>query len=581
MKRLSELPVKNSLIANLSTDPADKVLPRHQSRPVKKGHFLYTEGEALKDPFLELGLDVKEFEGGDENAKTNMAVFTADTGKVPETWSKPWTTCYGVSVHGYWATNSPFGVYGYGDGRAMSVVEVATPGKAAGESEEASWELQLKGSGRTAFSRNHDGRAVLRSSVREFLASEAFHHLGVPSTRALCLYGCHGTSIQRAWYPGSNEKRNYQLMRDEPCAITTRASPSFLRVGQIELFARTRKTHELVQIVKFAMQRDFPEIAEGQTGDLASGGLPSVRAVFQMLDIFAERQAKLHAEWLRVGYIQGNMNNDNALLCGRTMDFGPFGMLEEYNPRLNTWEGDMEGKFAYRNQPSAGQVILMTLCQALVAVFAHEEKKQEELIELLQPMLQNYPERWKKYHFENCRKKLGLAKWSAKAEKLYESLEKIMETDKLDFTHFFRGLSNHARPENFGKNTAAHADKHFKNAIYFSNVGRGEDDTDGRLSGGCRKWLDEWTALVKETNGAEAEQQQLPLVAEMKATSPAIIPRNWMMVLAYEAAEKGDFSVVKELHKLFENPYADDLPCKWNTRSPEWQYGKLGVRLMS
>ncbi|CAD7964440.1 unnamed protein product [Amoebophrya sp. A120] len=599
-KKLGDLTVTNQLLKHLSTDPDQGVVDPHRSRAVKKGHYVIAKGEPLKNPYLvcysksfarELDLEYVQFEK-DENF---MRTFSADSTTVPEKWQKmnfhPWATCYGVSVHGYWATNSPFGVFGYGDGRAMSIVEV----EARAGTQERTWELQLKGSGRTAFSRNHDGRAVLRSSIREFLASEAFYHLGVPSTRALCLYASGDkpnspqTTIQRAWYGDSSIKQNYQIMKTEPCAITCRASPSFLRVGQMELFARTRKNHELVQIVKFAILRDFPEINHllPSGNDDEHGDQLSVDLIFKMIEIFAQRQAKLHTEWLRVGYIQGNMNNDNALLCGRTMDFGPFGMLEEYNRMQQIWEGDMEGKFAYKNQPLAGQVILMTLCQAMVAVFANDEKKQESLIEKMQKLLQGYPEMWKKNHYENCRKKLGLESWNDDCLKLYEALETVMEKDKLDFTHFFRALSNLALDENFGKNTAANADVIFKNAFYYKNFQSdagsststtGSSSTGSKLSPNCRKWLDDWTEMVKKVNKNNSEK---PIVAEMKATSPAVIPRNWMMVLAYEAAEQGDMSVVRELHELFENPYTDSLPCKWNTRSPDWQFGKAGVRVMS
>ncbi|CAD7957595.1 unnamed protein product [Amoebophrya sp. A25] len=636
-KKLHELRVVNSLLKSLRTDPEQGAVPPNRARAVKKGHFVPARGEPLEKPYFicgsrsfaqEIGLDTAEFEQSDAFKK----IFTADSSAIPSNWDQPWATSYGVSVHGYWATNSPFGVFGYGDGRAMSIVEVPgsriapkkhllKEGDKAGPSgipppeqhtglilSERHWELQLKGSGRTAYSRHADGRAVLRSSIREFLTSEAFHHLGVPATRALSLFGSKGpdgTTCTRAWYPGSDSSSNQQMMSEEPCAITCRASPSFLRVGQIELFARTRPLEELQQIVRYALLRDFAEEIEEVfavlvqhdmvvTAEAASKVPLTVEVVARMAEIFAERQAFLHCEWLRVGYIQGNMNNDNALLCGRTMDFGPFGMLEEFNPKQQIWEGDMEGKFAYANQPLAGQVILMTLCQSLLALFQNDEGMQDRLINShLKPLLESYDARWKQIHYNrNCRRKLGLQSWNAEALGAFRKLEVILAKDKLDFIHFFRSLAKLA--EESGQESGlfvrsggtSKPDKDVELSRIFANAifdpKRGENGTKSSLSTPCYEWLTEdWPKLVAKLNEGKDGNPPLPDVAMMKQTSPAIIPRNWMMVKAYEAAEKGDLSIVRELHALFEDPYRDDITCKWNRASPLWQYGKAGVRIMS
>ena len=387
LKSFHDLPSTSVLISHLAPNPLPPRKSYNDSRPVPHGHYVVSAPEPLKNPKLicgsrsfakEIGLVTDS--GSDSTAKgfvdggvfadeDFVRFFSADGSKKPEKWPHAWATCYGVSIHGQWGTNSPFGVYGYGDGRAMSVAEVAgssaKPRKTGTEvasgvlgpassgassspknsydGSEPYWELQMKGCGRTPFSRNHDGRAVVRSSIREFLASECFHHLGVPSTRALCVIASTdeaadgsrdpGTKIQRQWYgDSSNANKRGEMIRNEPCAITTRSAPSFLRVGQIELFARTREDpNELRQIVAYALEREFPHIVQevvrrgggaagGSSGDGAETDwekLPADRSryenegymkalltqdnVLKMLECFAERQSTLHAEWLRVG----------------------------------------------------------------------------------------------------------------------------------------------------------------------------------------------------------------------------------------------------------------------------------------
>ncbi|CAD7927003.1 unnamed protein product, partial [Amoebophrya sp. A120] len=211
-------------------------------------------------------------------------------------------------------------------------------------------EFQLKGSGRTPFSRSGDGRAALRSSVREFLAKEGMHFLGVPTARALSLVVDTELKIQRQWYPEAQNK-------DEQAAILTRVSPSFLRVGQVELFAKenTATTGSWPADVSGQKQkakesqRTLPHEQEA-LDDAQASSLLTVKNLKIFLLIFAHRLAFLHAEWLRVGYVQGNMNSDNCLLNGYSLDYGPFGFLEQFDPLWCPWIGGGE-KFSYSQQP--------------------------------------------------------------------------------------------------------------------------------------------------------------------------------------------------------------------------------------
>lgn len=288
----------------------------------------------------------------------------------------PFATAYGVSVYGTYVTPDDVA---YGDGRAASLCEVVN---GAGER----WELQLKGSGPTPFCRGADGRAVLRSSVREFLVSEAMHNLGVPTTRALSLVG-HDEQIERPWYDATSENpeegTSAELsamspeghapfrMQTETGAIMCRVAPSFLRVGHLELFFRRAVAGEgiaeLQQMCEHVLRREFPAVWEGDAS------APSLATkLVAMVEEFAERQALLVAEWLRVGYVQGNMNSDNCTLGGRTIDYGPFGIMERYDGMWNPFTSDPDGKFAFVRQPGAARVNLATLAQIVMAMLGPE-----------------------------------------------------------------------------------------------------------------------------------------------------------------------------------------------------------------
>ena len=246
---------------------------------------------------------------------------------------RSWCTPYTLSVAGNEISTGNM----YGDGRAISVGEVVRDGKR--------WELQLKGAGCTPFCRGADGRAVIRSSLREFLASEAMHHLNVPTTRSLSLVVSESESALREWLG----ERVY-----EPCAITCRVSTSFLRVGHLELFGRRARDNwgesperqELEQIVHHLLLREYPECLEDGVG----GNLQT--ALRKMLLPMARRMAQLTAEWWRVGFCQGNFQSDNCLLGGRTLDYGPFGFMESYNPHWCSWTGGID-KFSFGSQPKA------------------------------------------------------------------------------------------------------------------------------------------------------------------------------------------------------------------------------------
>ncbi len=337
----------HALLRNLAPDPEQaRHAPNKTARQVKSGHYVEVRPTSLPAPryvihspafFEALGL-------ADEVASDPafMQFFTGDldsgveaanaAGLAPTVRASGWATGYALSIYGQeMVNNCPFRTgNGYGDGRAISVLEVLL---ADGQH----WEFQLKGGGTTPYCRGGDGRAVLRSSIREFLASEAMAALRVPSARALCLFVSGSETVTRPWYSPGAKTEEPDRMVDEPSAITTRAAPSFLRVGQVELFGRRarhnahpRALAELEAIFLHALDREYPDLAAALLG-------PEVTLadkVVAMAREFGVRLSHLVAHWIRVGYCQGNFNSDNCALGGGRWTTAPLVLWKPMTPRF-------------------------------------------------------------------------------------------------------------------------------------------------------------------------------------------------------------------------------------------------------
>ena len=346
--------VDYSLMTSLHADPeAHDDGDDHRPRQVFSGHYVPVTPTPLPSPnyiahsktlFDELGLS--DTLANDDDFRS---LFSSDLSVVKEPM-KPygWATGYALSIYGTEYTQQcPFGTgNGYGDGRAISVFEgVFNEGKR--------WEMQLKGAGPTPYCRGADGRAVLRSSVREFLAQEFMHALGVPTSRSLTLYVSQSEKVYRPWYSPNSMYRDPDVMVENSAAISTRVAPSFLRVGQLELFARRTRTNEhpaafdeLKMIVEHLIERNYRhEIDES---------MPFTHQVLELARHFRTRLVSLVAHWIRVGYCQGNFNSDNCAAGGFTLDYGPFGFCEMFDPRFQPWTGG-GFHFSFLNQPGAAK----------------------------------------------------------------------------------------------------------------------------------------------------------------------------------------------------------------------------------
>ena len=510
-----------SLLESLHADPQASVDgDDHRPRQVFSGHYVPVTPTAIPDPeyvahsptlFSELGLS--ENLAQDDQFRR---LFSGDISVAREPmrpWG--WATGYALSIYGTeYIQQCPFGTgNGYGDGRAISVFEGLFKGNR--------WEMQLKGGGPTPYCRGADGRAVLRSSVREFLAQELMHALGVPTSRSLTLYMSRSETVRRPWYSPNSRSFDPDILVDNPAAITTRVAPSFLRVGQLELFARRARSeahpgalNELRMIVQHLIERNYRlEI---------DAGLSFHEQVVELARLFRQRLTALVANWIRVGYCQGNFNSDNCAAGGFTLDYGPFGFCELFDPRFQPWTGGGE-HFSFFNQPVAAEANYQMFWASLRVLLTDNAGALANLDQLRDgfsaAMGREIEAMWAR--------KLGLADYDAE---LVNELLELLVLSKVDYTIFFRKLS--AIPEHISA---------LKESFYQPS----SEQLDARWS----HWLQRWRDRITASGDAEATS------AAMKRVNPKVTWREWLVAPAYERAGQGDSSLVKDLQAVFSHPY--------------------------
>ncbi|MDY6981411.1 MAG: protein adenylyltransferase SelO family protein, partial [Pseudomonadota bacterium] len=369
-----------SFMDTLNRDPeASEHGADHDPRQVFSGHYVPVKPTPIENPeyvahswqfFQELGLADSLAESADF-----MRVFSGDLSTVPAPMRPVgWATGYALSIFGTeYTAQCPFRTgNGYGDGRAMSVLEAVI--------NDRRWEMQLKGGGRTPYCRGADGRAVLRSSVREFLAQEHMHALGVPTSRSLSLYVSKTETVDRPWYSEGSRSHDPDRIVSEAVAISTRVAPSFIRVGQLELFGRRARKQEhpaalaeLEQLVLHLVEREYAEVIDPNLG--------TPEKVVLLAQEFRSRLTSLVANWIRVGYCQGNFNSDNTQAGGFTLDYGPFGFMEVFDPYYQPWTGGGE-HFAFWNQPVAAERNFESFCTALRPLLESDHKAVQQLDEI-------------------------------------------------------------------------------------------------------------------------------------------------------------------------------------------------------
>jgi uncharacterized protein YdiU (UPF0061 family) len=536
-----------SLMDTLNCDPDAKANGAdHAPRQVFTGHYVPVNPTPIEDPeyvahsktfFRELG-----FADSMTQLDEFVRMFSGDISHVPEPMRKVgWACGYALSIFGTeYNQQCPFQTgNGYGDGRAVSVLETVINGQR--------WEMQLKGGGRTPYCRGADGRAVLRSSVREFLAQEHMHALGVPTSRSLSLYVSKTEKVKRPWYSAGSRSEDPDMLVSEAVAISTRVAPSFIRVGQLELFGRRarKKEHpqamdELEKIVLHSIDREYADVIDKK--------LTTAEKVLLLACEFRSRLTSLVANWIRVGYCQGNFNSDNCAAGGFTLDYGPFGFCDVFNPHYQPWTGGGH-HFSFLNQPVAAERNFHMFLTALRPLLTSQQGYLRQLDEIQSSFSKVMQAQMEKMWAA----KLGLGTFHAA---LFSELETLMVQTPVDYTIFFRELST--VPDDIGPlKKSFYKDSERTMASTHQTVETDPEEMDKRWS----MWLTKWKSLIASASTTDANAappcSREELSMQMKLVNPKYSLREWFVVPAYQQATVGNYSLLRELQEVMTQPYAE------------------------
>ena len=509
----------NAFLRELPGDPDPRVFPRQ----VQGAAWSAVEPSPVEAPrLLAHSRDVAAELGFSESDVTSEEFAKVFGGNALLPGMRPFASNYGGHQFGHWAGQ-------LGDGRAISLGEVVLD---SGQRRE----LQLKGAGPTPYSRSADGRAVLRSSVREFLCSEAMHHLGVPTTRALSLVGTGDDVVRDMFYDGHPQA--------EPGAVVCRVAPSFLRFGHFELPAMRGDIELLRTLADFCIARDFPHITT--SGDARYG---------DWFGEVCERTARLAAEWMRVGFVHGVLNTDNMSILGLTIDYGPYGWVEDYDPDWTPNTTDKQGRrYRFGWQPRVVYWNLGKLAQALSPLLTDTDA--------LQAGLQRFANAYAEAERAITARKLGFAECRDGDVELIRDLHGLLHAHEVDMTLWFRALAD--------SGSTSPSQQDFEHAFY---------DDAKRVAGEAAfaDWLERREARLQHDSLSEEAR-----TAVMRKANPKFVLRNWLAQQVIDRAHGGDMGGIGELLDVMRRPY-DDQPGNqaYAARRPDWAKVKAGCSMLS
>ena len=426
------------------------------------------------------------------------------TGNVVPSQIQPFASVYSGHQFGVWAGQ-------LGDGRAISLGQIAYLDKI--------WEIQLKGAGPTPYSRMGDGRAVLRSSIREFLCSEAMHHLGIPTTRALAITSSTAPVLRESL---------------ETAAVVTRIAPSFIRFGHFEHFA-SNGLHEQLQVLSnHVIEHHYPHL------------LKSDQPYLNMFQEVLERSARLVAQWQSIGFCHGVLNTDNMSILGLTLDYGPFGFMDKFSMNHICNHTDSQGRYSFANQPSVFYWNLVRLAQALLPVIAHGESDEdmEAAIELIKPILSTFSEIYLKHYRQLMSNKLGFQdQVGQQSNELIQELIKIMDHNRVDYTFFFRNLS---------KVILEPSNPLLKDLIIDRNT--------------FDQWLQNYLNYLHTFNIPLSE-----IASQMNQVNPKYILRQHLAQNAIALSQNGDHSLTQALQRCLVRPFDEQAEFEdFAKLPPDW-----------
>lgn len=516
-----KLNIKDHFNKELPSDP----IKENYTRQVIQACFSFvTPKKTGKPKLLHVSEEMLENIGlTQEDAKSEdfLKIFTGN--KVMK-GTNPYAMCYGGHQFGNWAGQ-------LGDGRAINLGEANHDNK--------NWALQLKGAGETPYSRSADGLAVLRSSIREYLCSEAMHHLGVPTTRALSL-SLSGDQVLRDMLYNGNQAY-------EKGAIVSRVAESFLRFGSFQIFAARQDTETLKTLIDYTIKHHYSHLRA-----------PSKETYIKFFEEVAERSLEMVIHWQRVGFVHGVMNTDNMSILGLTIDYGPYGWLEGYDHDWTPNTTDNSNKrYRYGSQPELVYWNLFQLANALYPLI--DEAKP------LEDALKAYANQLSFKYLEMMKSKLGLEIEVEEDLKLITDLENILQLAETDMTIFFRLLANVTKEDK-----EAGLKKVWK-AFYEPY------EIQDNIKSKWQEWFTFYSNRLTIETLSDDERK-----AKMNAVNPKYVLRNYMAQLAIDDANNGDYKLIDDLYQLLKNPYNEQPENeKWFAKRPEWARYKVGCSALS
>lgn len=517
-----KLHIQNNFTTELPADSSEINTPRQ----VEKACFSYVTPKKPSNPSLVHGsVEVAHLLGLSEKDILSEDFLNTFSGNTVYPNTKPYALAYAGHQFGNWAGQ-------LGDGRAINLTEVVHNNK--------SYTLQLKGAGPTPYSRTADGFAVLRSSIREHLCAEAMHYLGVPTTRSLSLMLSGDPVLRDILYNGNPAY--------EKGAIVCRIAPSFIRFGSFELFASRNDGANLQLLTDFTIKYHFPAIE--------SEGVEKYLDFFQAV---TQTTLEMIVHWQRVGFVHGVMNTDNMSIHGLTIDYGPYGWLEDYNPNWTPNTTDRQHKrYRFCNQPEIALWNLYQLANALYPLINDAKP--------LETILNAFSVNYQKEYLNMMRNKLGFKIDNDEDAVLIESLTELLQLVETDMTIFFRNLGTIQKTD-----SAEIAFEKIKLAFY------NEKDLTESILNNWHSWLEYYTNRINQETLTDVERKE-----QMNAVNPKYVLRNYMAQLSIDAADKGDYSLIIELFELLKKPY-DEQPesQKWFAKRPDWARDKVGCSMLS
>lgn len=447
------------------------------------------------------------------------------SGKTIIPGSTPYAMNYGGHQFGHWAGQ-------LGDGRAINLGEVVN--------KNGRFTLQLKGAGATPYSRNADGLAVLRSSIREHLCSEAMFHLGVPTTRSLSLMLSGEQVLRDIMYDGNPEY--------EQGAIVCRVAPSFIRFGNFQIHMARKEYETLKKLADFTIDTYFT--------DITSSGKDKYIEFFKSV---TDKTVEMIVHWQRVGFVHGVMNTDNMSILGLTIDYGPYGWQDDYNPDWtpNTTDKDSR-RYRFGQQPYIAQWNLYQLANALFPLI--EDAK------VLEAILSDYNTQFSEKYLFMMSEKLGIPPNSPQLPGMVKSIERLLVLVETDMTIFFRNLSKITKKDSPGE-----AFIRIKPAFYALN------ELNNDIKQAWNDWLERYLFIISSEEISDASRKQT-----MNKVNPKYVLRNYLAQQAIEKAENGDYSEIDILYTMLKNPYEEQLEFeKYFSKRPDWAREKIGCSMLS